>query len=176
MGATRERRHGQRDAARVLIVGAGIAGLATAGALDRIGWEVEVVERRACFNGTPAGLFIPANGSRALRGLGMAEGVIARGRAIERLVARTATGALSAGVDLERVWPGVGPCCAVQRDLGRETCLRGRRLEGLAGLEGGGDPRIRTPPSSGTWIARMRAASETTNVPPCPTDQATVHS
>ena len=59
---------------------------------------------------------------------------------------------------------------------GRGTCLRGRRLEGLAGLEGGGDPRIRTPPSAGTWIARMRAASETRNLLLCPTDQATGHS
>ncbi len=54
--------------------------------------------------------------------------------------------------------------------------LRGRRLEGLAGLDGGGDPRIRTPPSAGTWIARMRVASGTRNVLLCPTDQATGHS
>ena len=56
---------------------------------------------------------------------------------------------------------------------GRGTCLGGRRLEGL---EGGGDPRIRTPPSAGTWIARMRVASETRNLLLCPTDQATGHS
>ena len=59
---------------------------------------------------------------------------------------------------------------------GRGTCLRRRRLEGLAGLEGGGDPRIRTPPSPRTWITRMRGASETRNLLLCPTDQATVHS
>ena len=54
--------------------------------------------------------------------------------------------------------------------------LRGRRLESLAGLEGGADPRIRTPPSAGTWIARMRVASETRNLLLCPTHQATGHS
>ena len=59
---------------------------------------------------------------------------------------------------------------------GRGTCLRGRRLEGLAGLEGRRDPQIRTPPSAGTWIARMRVASETRNLLLCPTDQATGHS
>jgi hypothetical protein len=53
--------------------------------------------------------------------------------------------------------------------------LRRRHLEGLAGLAGGGDPRMRTPPSAGTWIARMRAASETRNLLLCPTDQATGH-
>jgi hypothetical protein len=54
--------------------------------------------------------------------------------------------------------------------------LRGRRLESLAGLEGGADPRIRTPPSAGTWIPRMRVASETRNLLLCLTYQATDHS
>jgi hypothetical protein len=112
---------------RALIVGAGIAGLATAGALDRIGWEVDVVERRAAFNGIPTGLFIPANGTRALCGLGMAESLIARGRTIERLVARTATGTPSAAVDLAQVWPGVGPCSAVLRDLALDAVLEASR-------------------------------------------------
>jgi hypothetical protein len=55
---------------------------------------------------------------------------------------------------------------------GRGTRLRGRRLEGL---EGGGDPRIRTSPSAGKWIARMWAVSETRNLLLCLTDQATGH-
>jgi 2-polyprenyl-6-methoxyphenol hydroxylase-like FAD-dependent oxidoreductase len=114
-------------APRVLVVGGGIAGLATASALARIGWDVEVVERRASFNGIPTGLFIPANGVRAMRSLGMADGVLARGRAIKRLVASTADGAQSAAVDLERVWPGVGPCCAVQRDLALNAVLEASR-------------------------------------------------
>jgi len=85
-------------APRVLIVGARIAGLATAGALAGVGWDVEVVERRAAFNDMPTGLFIPANGGvRAVRALGMADGVIAGGRAIERLVAGTANGTQSVG-------------------------------------------------------------------------------
>jgi 2-polyprenyl-6-methoxyphenol hydroxylase-like FAD-dependent oxidoreductase len=112
---------------RVLVVGAGIAGLAAASALARIGWDVEVVERRAAFNGIPTGLFLPANGVRALRALGMADGVLARGRAIERLVASTADGDQSAAVDLERVWPGVGACCAVQRDLAIDAVLEASR-------------------------------------------------
>lgn len=127
-------------APRVLIVGAGIAGLATAGALAGIGWDVEVVERRSTFNGAATGLFIPVNGVRALRALGMAGGVLARGRKIERLVARTANGALSAGVELKQVWPGVGPCCAVQRDLALGAVLEAshatvRMGNGLASLE-----------------------------------------
>jgi 2-polyprenyl-6-methoxyphenol hydroxylase-like FAD-dependent oxidoreductase len=99
-----------------------------------------VVERRAAFNGAATGLFIPANGVRALRALGMADGVLACGRAIDRLVARTANGAPSAAVNLERVWPGVGPCCAVQRDLALGAVLEAsgatvRMGNGLASLE-----------------------------------------
>lgn len=52
----------------------------------------------------------------------------------------------------------------------------GAAPRGPRGPRGRRRPRIGTPPSAGTWIARMRAASETRNLLLCPTDQATGHS
>ena len=65
---------------QVLIVGAGIAGLAAAGAIRGLGWDVDVVEQRADFDGAGTGLFFPANGVRALAALGVLDGLACRGR------------------------------------------------------------------------------------------------
>jgi 2-polyprenyl-6-methoxyphenol hydroxylase-like FAD-dependent oxidoreductase len=54
-----------------LIVGAGIAGLATARALQRTGWKVHVVERSGTLQPMGTGLTIWANGARALERLGL---------------------------------------------------------------------------------------------------------
>jgi FAD-dependent urate hydroxylase len=56
---------------RVLVVGAGIAGLAAARALDRIGAEVELIERAAGPAAAGAGLYLPGNATRALSRLGL---------------------------------------------------------------------------------------------------------
>jgi 2-polyprenyl-6-methoxyphenol hydroxylase-like FAD-dependent oxidoreductase len=54
---------------RALIVGGGIGGLATAIALDRRGWQVEVCERAAEFTEIGAGLSLWPNALRALAAL-----------------------------------------------------------------------------------------------------------
>ena len=128
------------SAPRALIVGAGVAGLTAARALGDVGWGVEVIERRASFDAIPTALFIPANGVRALRALGMADGVIARARAITRLEARTADGELAAGIELDRVWPGVGDCFAVERGVALDALRAASRApvrmgQGLTGLQ-----------------------------------------
>jgi 2-polyprenyl-6-methoxyphenol hydroxylase-like FAD-dependent oxidoreductase len=130
---------------RVLVVGASIAGLATAAALARIDVEVDVIERRAAFEGPGTGLFFPANGVRAVAGLGLAGELVARGRVIERLRARSADGSVESTADLRLVWPDVGPSVAIHRDLAREVLAgggaagarTGTALAGLELLEGG---------------------------------------
>ena len=52
---------------RILIVGAGIAGLALAHALRRRGSTPEVVERVSDWQPIGAGLYLPGNAVRALR-------------------------------------------------------------------------------------------------------------
>ena len=125
---------------RVLVVGAGIAGLAAAGAIRGLGWDVSVAEQRADFGGIGTGLFFPANGVRALAALGLLDGLACRGRRIDRLRVRSADGSAEAGARLDLVWPNVGPSIAVHRSLVQEALLEaalvpvrmGVRLTGIA--------------------------------------------
>lgn len=64
-----------------VVVGGGIAGLATAIGLHRIGWEVTVLERAAVLGDAGAGISLQANGLAALDGLGVGEQVRAVGQA-----------------------------------------------------------------------------------------------
>lgn len=59
----------------VIVVGAGIGGLATAAALAARGWRVRVLERAAEFGEVGAGLSVWPNGIRALDALGLGERV-----------------------------------------------------------------------------------------------------
>ncbi len=59
---------------RVLVVGGGIAGLATARALLRHGIEAAIVERGAAWSHPGAGMYLPANSVRALGALGRGGG------------------------------------------------------------------------------------------------------
>ncbi|MFF8293259.1 FAD-dependent monooxygenase [Streptomyces sp. NPDC016309] len=58
---------------RAVVVGGGIGGLAAAIGLDRIGWEVTVVERAAVLQDAGAGISLAANGMRALDELGVGQ-------------------------------------------------------------------------------------------------------
>ena len=58
-------------AEHVLVVGGGIAGLATARALHRHGIECDVIERRKQWTHPGAGMYLPANSLRALDRLGL---------------------------------------------------------------------------------------------------------
>jgi 2-polyprenyl-6-methoxyphenol hydroxylase-like FAD-dependent oxidoreductase len=55
--------------ARILVVGAGIAGLGTARALARAGFAAEVVEWQRTWREAGAGIYLPGNAARALRAL-----------------------------------------------------------------------------------------------------------
>src|SRR5262245_36412535 len=65
---------------KAIIVGGGIAGLASALALTQRGWQVEVFERAPEFTEVGAGLSLWPNALRALDALGV--GVPVRGRAV----------------------------------------------------------------------------------------------
>jgi FAD-dependent urate hydroxylase len=106
---------------RVLVAGAGIAGLAAAAGLHRLGWEVDLVDRRPSCGAIPTGLFFPANGMRAFAALGVADALLSRGRVVERMRLRGAACPADSIAVLAEVWPGVGPSVAIHRGLALET-------------------------------------------------------
>lgn len=54
---------------RILIVGAGVAGLALSRALRPHGVFADIIERNAGWNDVGAGMYLPGNALRALRAL-----------------------------------------------------------------------------------------------------------
>jgi len=108
---------------RALVAGAGIAGLTAAKSLHDQGWQVDLAERRLAFDAVPTGLFIPANGMRALAALGAATTLLPSGQPIGRLRLSSAGSDTQAVVDLGLVWPGVGPSIALHRPRAMEALL-----------------------------------------------------
>ncbi len=124
---------------RILVVGAGIAGLAAARALTRAGQAVEVVERAAGPDRGGAGLYLPGNAVRALRRVGLEE-LDAEPVRTQRILDHR--GRLLTDVDLPAFWAPVGPCVGVLRaDLHRALAAGVRIGYGLepVGLEPGPD-------------------------------------
>jgi FAD-dependent urate hydroxylase len=100
---------------RILVVGAGLAGLALARALRRAGMDPEVVERETDWRDAGTGMYLPANGVRALRALGLEGAVAARAASIPHQRLLDHRGRLLAEIDLDRLWGDVGPCLALPR-------------------------------------------------------------
>ena len=130
---------------RILIVGAGIAGLAAARTLARVGFSAEVVERQPAWGEAGTGIYLPGNAARALRALGLEQAVSQRGVVIPRQRVSDHRGRLLVEVDLAQLWDGVGPCLALHRadlhavlvDGARDVPLRmGADVRGLHEQDG----------------------------------------
>lgn len=103
------------DDLRVLVVGAGIAGLALARALRNRDVTVEVVERAAEEAAPGTGMYLPANAVRALHDLGVGAAVVARAHPIARQRLLDHRGRGLADIPVDRIWDGVGDCLAIHR-------------------------------------------------------------
>ncbi|WP_265565394.1 FAD-dependent oxidoreductase [Streptomyces hygroscopicus] len=99
----------------VLVVGAGIAGLATATALCRGGMSVDVIERSPESRATGAGLFLPGNSVRALTALGLEEHLSALGAAVPGQRLMSHRGRVLADIDLAELWRGTAGCVGITR-------------------------------------------------------------
>lgn len=110
---------------RVLVVGAGIAGLACARALRLADIDCDVVERESDWVRDGTGIYLPANAIRALRMLGLEALprdwgiIIARQRVLDH------RGRLLTDVDLRTIWGTVDPCIAAPRIVLHEILRAG---------------------------------------------------
>lgn len=99
----------------VLIVGGGIAGLATAAGLARAGIPCEIVERTESWAPVGAGIVLSVNAMRVMRGLGLDEAVIARGARLGRGAITDPDGRTLGASDFAVLEPEFGPTIALHR-------------------------------------------------------------
>src|SRR5689334_2253238 len=100
---------------RILIAGAGIAGLALKHALAGSGIAADVVERDPVLRTSGAGFYLPANAVRALADLGLAEPLYESAVPVRRQEIRDWSGRLLSGIDVHTIWGDVGECLAIRR-------------------------------------------------------------
>jgi FAD-dependent urate hydroxylase len=110
---------------RILVVGAGIAGLATARALRLAGFRPEVVEELPATMSPKAGIYLPGNASRALRHLGLDAPLRPLGDLIFRQVFLDARGRSLFEMDVAALWAGVGESRALSRADLQQVLLTG---------------------------------------------------
>ena len=111
----------------VLIVGAGIAGLALGRALRARGISAEIIERTTAWTPAGTGIYLPANGVRALQSLGLGDAVTSRSVRMTYQRILDNRGRLLAEVDLDAVWGAIGPCVGMRRADLHSLLLDGAR-------------------------------------------------
>jgi len=100
---------------RVLIVGAGMAGLTLAISLKRQGVNFDIVERQPTWPTHGAGIYLLGNAMRALGSLDLADEVKRNGTPILSQTLLTDRGRKVATIDTASVWGNCGPCIGIRR-------------------------------------------------------------
>ena len=103
------------DGVRVLVVGAGIAGLAAARTLHEWGASVEVIDRQPTSPLEGTGIFLPGNAVRALGTFGLEDQVARRAAGILHQRTLDDRGRTLFEVETDELWHGVASCLALSR-------------------------------------------------------------
>lgn len=110
---------------RILVVGAGISGLAAARGLRVAGFRPDVVEELPATTIPGAGIYLPGNASRALRLLGLDAPMRPLGDLIFRQLFLDAAGDELFEVDVAGLWAAVGESRALSRADLQQVLLTG---------------------------------------------------
>lgn len=152
-----------------IVVGGGLGGLATAAALIRRGWRVEVLERAAGFGEVGAGLSLWPNGVRALEALGVGEQVRARALAETQAGIRDVSGRWLSRTDTRELGHRYGPLVMIHRadlvDILREavpaTALRkNTTVTRVTTVAGAGGPQVEVERSDGVSRADLLVGAD----------------
>ena len=100
---------------RAVVVGAGIAGLATGHSLRKLGYEVRLLERETQLRAEGAGLTLWPNALRALSALGLEEAVSRYARVLEDAVTMTPDGSVLSRLPMDKLRRRFGPLVSVYR-------------------------------------------------------------
>ncbi|MEU5561705.1 FAD-dependent monooxygenase [Micromonospora musae] len=103
------------EGVRVLIVGGGVAGLATVAALRDWGATIDLVERTEAPADSGTGIYLTGNATRMLDVLGMREPVADVAVEIKRQRSANQRGRRLFDIDVAALWHGVGPCVSLPR-------------------------------------------------------------
>ena len=110
---------------RILVVGAGIAGLAAARGLRVAGFRPDVVEELPAGMTPGAGIFLPGNATRALRLLGLDAPLRPLGDLVFRQLFLDSSGEQLFELDAAALWSGVGESRALARADLQQVLLTG---------------------------------------------------
>lgn len=103
------------DETRVLIVGGGIAGLATAAGLVRAGIPCEIVERAGAWAPVGAGIVLGVNAMRVMSKLDLVDAVVESGARLGRGAITDHTGRVLGATNFADMEPEFGPTIALHR-------------------------------------------------------------
>lgn len=132
----------------MLVVGAGIAGLAVARALRHGDSELDVVERTSAPARGGAGIFLPGNAVRGLRTLGLEEPVLDAAVRIRSQRVADSRGRVLYEAGTADLWQGIAPTVATSR-----ASLHSVLLDGVdTSIRWGTGPEAVLPDATGVTV------------------------
>lgn len=108
---------------RILIVGGGIAGLSLAVALERRGYQSDIVEKHSTYSTAGTGLYLPGNATRALAQLGLFDAILDVAVPIKSQLILDSSGKQLCTTNTEAFWGTCGPCLSLPRGVLYKTLL-----------------------------------------------------